>query len=362
MLRQFSSKRFAAMTSITLCVGLSFVVLNQGGAQPPSSPASETTPANASAGDTQPITPDQPAETPRIEQAFVGTNQCFTCHRPQANAWSETNHAQAHAHLPEKYRSDTACLKCHVTAFDEATGYVAGTEKDLLMVGCESCHGPGALHIDAAQRFLLATAADEATIEQEIRETIIKTPTDAVCVTCHTTQAHGSHPHYENTLPAPTPSGSISQSNRPSPVAAHMASATAHTRYIPGYSVKTCGSCHYDQYLEWRSEKHSVLAATLPAKHIADESCRTCHVDPGFPGSLAINQLDTARIGVACESCHGPALEHVRFNVRFIHAPPLGPRLEQAARDSIRTGRRVAACIQCHHGESHKQHPQIEQN
>jgi hypothetical protein len=362
MLRQFSSKQFAVITSITLCVGLDFIVSTRGDAQPPSTPAAETTPASDLPGDTQPATPGQPAQTPHIEQAFVGTNQCFTCHRAQANDWSETNHAQAHNHLPEKYRNDAACLKCHVTAFAKPTGYVAGTEKDLLMVGCESCHGPGALHIDAAQRFLLATAADEARIEQEIRETIVKTPTDAVCVTCHTTQAHGSHPHYEDTLPAQPPSGSISQSNRPTSATAHMASATAQTRYIPGYSVKTCGSCHYDQYLMWRTEKHSALAAALPAKHIADESCRACHVDAGFPGGLVSNQLDPARVGVACESCHGPALEHVRFNVRFIHAPTLGPKLEQAARDSIRRGRPASTCVQCHVGQSHKEHPQIERD
>jgi hypothetical protein len=362
MLHEFLSKRFGVITKVSLCLTLHLVLSAPADAQRPLSLPTESTTVSASSGDAPPALPNQSAETPHIEQAYVGTNQCFTCHRAQADSWSETNHAQAYAHLAEKYRNDAACLNCHVTAFDEASGYVTGTEKDLLMVGCESCHGPGALHIDAAQRFLLATGAEEAKIEQEIRNTVIKTPTDAVCITCHTKQAHGSHPPYDDTLPAPGADRGIRQSNRPSSVAARMTSAAVPTRYIPGYSVKTCGSCHYDHYLRWRTEKHSDLTAVLPGKYVADQNCRTCHVDAGFAGSFTAIQSHSSVIGVACESCHGPALEHVRFNVQFIHGPPLGPRLEQAARDSIRKEKPVTACVQCHLGESHKEHPQFEQN
>jgi hypothetical protein len=133
-------------------------------------------------------------------------------------------------------------------------------------------------------------------------------------------------------------------------------------RYVPGYSVKTCGSCHYDQYLQWRIEKHSALAASLPAKHANDQNCTKCHSNAGFVNSTVSTDVHHAQIGVACESCHGPALEHVRFNVRFIHGPPLGPRLEQAARESIRKGKSATACVQCHVGQSHKEHPQFEAN
>ena len=106
----------------------------------------------------------------------MGTNKCYICHRRQTDAWSETKHAHAVTNVPEKYRNDPACLKCHVTAFGKEGGYASGTDKDLLMVGCEACHGPGAQHIDAAQRFVLANPGEEAKIEKEMRSTIVKTP------------------------------------------------------------------------------------------------------------------------------------------------------------------------------------------
>ena len=362
MLRQSLSKRIAVVTAVALCFIVQSVLSAPGDLPQTSSASSDTAATSSATTDVpQPAALGQLTTAPSVEQAFVGTNQCFVCHRPQTNTWSETNHAHAFTHLPEKYRNDNDCLKCHVTGFGNPRGYVAGTDKDLLMVGCESCHGPGARHVDAAQRFVLASTPDEESrIEKEMRETVVKTPTDEVCIACHKTQAHGSHPPFEDTLPAPAAGSSADQSNRVSPVTRRFASTAPQTRYVPGYSVKTCGSCHYDQYRQWRSEKHSALAESLPAKYATDQDCRKCHIDSGFANSSIPTDLPHTQLGVSCESCHGPALEHIQFNVKFIHGPPLGPRLEQAARHSIQKGKPTAACSQCHVRHSHGEHPQFD--
>ena len=138
-----------------------------------------------------------PATAADGKPTYVGTNQCFTCHRPQTDTWSETKHAHALSTIPKKYQNDPGCLKCHATGFGQASGYVAGTEKDLSMVGCEACHGPGSLHIDAAKRFVLANLGEEAAIEKEMKQTIVKTPADAVCIGCHIMQAHQQHPAFD---------------------------------------------------------------------------------------------------------------------------------------------------------------------
>jgi hypothetical protein len=346
------------MSGVYLLAGLRHLALGE--LQPSSTADAASGTITATNDSTAPAAADQTPAAPRVEQAFVGTNQCFVCHRPQTNTWSETTHAQAFTHLPEKYRTNSACLECHVTGFGKPDGYLAGTDKDLLMVGCESCHGPGARHIDAAQRFVLAATPDEeAKVEKEMRETVVKTPTDAVCIACHNTQAHGTHPPFEDTLPAPTADSSPGHRSVVS-IANRRFVSSPQARYVPGYSVKTCGSCHYDQYLHWRSEKHSDLAEALPAKYSNDESCKKCHAEAGFASSSTPLDVHHAKVGVACESCHGPALEHVRFNVRYIHGPPLGPRLEEAARQTIRNGRPATACVQCHVGQSHKVHPQFD--
>jgi hypothetical protein len=303
--------------------------------------------------------PTQEVPTPTVEQSFVGTNQCFVCHRPQANAWSETTHAQAYSHLPERYQGDSSCLSCHVTG-PAAPGEVVLEEgKDLRMVGCESCHGPGAQHIDAAQRFVLATT-DDAQLEQQIRRTIVKTPGDDACLRCHTPQSHGAHPVFQD--PRLVPAEAAASTPRvDAQLPAPQAFGFNQTRYVSGYNVKTCGSCHYDQYLSWKHDKHSALGAMLPVRYVEDASCRSCHpAEAAPPTSIAEADALSTHIGVSCELCHGPAFEHVRFNVRFIHGPPLGMALEKTARESIRKGRPVATCLQCHMEQKHLPHPQFE--
>jgi hypothetical protein len=346
----------AALAAITIALPclVSTVIVSALGQQREASSQTPEKPQADAPAEVQPESNVAPEQTPAplTKQSYTGTNQCFICHRPQTDTWSESKHAQAFAHLPEHYRMDASCHKCHVTAFGQPEGFVAGTEKDLLMVGCESCHGPGALHIDAARRFVLAEPGEEAKIEKQMRETIVKTPTDSVCIKCHVTQAHGRHPAYKG---------------MPHDQLAHSAlrpTVGAPAWHYPGYSIKTCASCHYDRYKEWTHERHAALTANLPPKYRTDQTCATCHTKADGAGRTLAGDGDPHhnRIGAACESCHGDGLEHVKFNVRLISGPPLSPQLEQAARLSIRKGKPTATCIQCHVGESHKQHPEFEKS
>jgi hypothetical protein len=292
------------------------------------------------------------------QQTYVGTNKCFICHRRQTDAWSETKHAHAFTDVPEKYRIDPTCLKCHLTAFGKEGGYASGTDKDLLMVGCESCHGPGAQHIDAAQRFVLANPGEEAKIENEMRSTIVKTPPDAVCASCHTVQAHQTHPPYDGALPSQVANTSAVVCDPAMSVVPRWTSTASTVHSATRYSIKTCGGCHYDQYKQWGAEKHAALAKMLPNKYSNDPSCQHCHPNASSVVSSpnASDESHKNWIGIACESCHGPALEHVLFNKQFISGPPLGPKLEQAARNAIRNGKPASTCAQCHIRSGHKEH------
>lgn len=125
---------------------------------------------------------------------YVGMNKCRMCHMKQAKAWTETAHSKAWAGLvkadPKKAAemaaalkvelkdapsATEACIKCHVAGFHLAGGFPQADSTKAAAVSnvtCESCHGPGSLHVAAAM-------ADK-------KKTINKAVTAALCTQCHT--------------------------------------------------------------------------------------------------------------------------------------------------------------------------------
>ena len=305
---------------------------------------------------------EQPAVVPstKIEQAYIGTDRCFTCHREQAGKWSETKHAQAFENLPAKYRDDPSCLKCHLTAFGEQNGYDLGMSAEEALpfqsVGCESCHGPGALHEEAVWRWTRSQPADEEKLLKEMKDAILKTPPDSQCAACHQNQTHGSHPPYDG---QPIKSIAVHGSNWPT-----TSVAVNHPPTPDSYSVKTCASCHYEQYKTWRADKHGGLSEMLTPKYENDTKCLECHRNGEDTSQWHIPTTDSQailnQVGVGCESCHGAGLKHIMFNKQHISGPRLDPELEQAARQLIRDEKPAAACVQCHVRERHGEHMDFE--
>jgi hypothetical protein len=84
----------------------------------------------------------------------VGSSRCGACHPSQYARWASTRHAtamQTLEHAEAHTRAD--CYVCHVTATmppaNAATiALPASIPEPFRAVGCESCHGPGAAHVD----------------------------------------------------------------------------------------------------------------------------------------------------------------------------------------------------------------------
>ncbi len=110
--------------------------------------------------------------------AFVGNAACEDCHEEAFASWKGSKHSHAYATLEavgKNFHLD--CVKCHVTGSDKPGGVcridrVEG-RKD---VGCESCHGPGSLHVETPEK-----------------ENIARGNTAQTCVTCHDLE---NSPHF----------------------------------------------------------------------------------------------------------------------------------------------------------------------
>ena len=85
---------------------------------------------------------------PKGQASYVGTEACGDCHSDAVDFWKTTVHANAWKTLEERGQQfDYACIGCHVTGWDKPGGTnLAHTDK-LRDVQCETCHGPGSIHV-----------------------------------------------------------------------------------------------------------------------------------------------------------------------------------------------------------------------
>jgi hypothetical protein len=82
--------------------------------------------------------------------SFAGSETCVQCHAAAGEAWQKSGHSQAFKTLLHlKADADPNCIACHTIGFKTPSGYRRefGASK-LVDVGCESCHGPGSLHVE----------------------------------------------------------------------------------------------------------------------------------------------------------------------------------------------------------------------
>jgi hypothetical protein len=107
-----------------------------------------------------------------------------------------------------------------------------------------------------------------------------------------------------------------------------------------GYRIagnESCRSCHQADHQSWAASKHAHAWDTLVAKggYHVDSFCQQCHTTGfGLPGGFVSTKRSADRVGVGCESCHGPSEAHMKD-------PKV--RTPFAARDQ---------CVRCHDHEN----------
>ncbi len=101
------------------------------------------------------------------KDGFIGWRKCRGCHPAQTGKWQRSRHASAFLTLIEKDQQfNLNCLPCHVTGVDiKAPAAALTLPSDLQLVGCESCHGPGQLHIKNPTSSKTAPVTEEACLQ-----------------------------------------------------------------------------------------------------------------------------------------------------------------------------------------------------
>lgn len=108
---------------------------------------------------------------------YVGSQNCATCHEELYNRWKNADHGQAFAALKKAGKQDDPnCLRCHTVGYGEASGYISHVgDESFENVGCESCHGPGAKHVESKKKSDIRGLGDDCpfcVVEQ-------------ICLSCH---------------------------------------------------------------------------------------------------------------------------------------------------------------------------------
>jgi hypothetical protein len=85
----------------------------------------------------------------RAPAEYVGSARCVACHAEAGTVWEKSGHSHAFATLQARDADgDPKCIACHTIGFGSASGYQRSLgARYLVDVGCESCHGPGSLHV-----------------------------------------------------------------------------------------------------------------------------------------------------------------------------------------------------------------------
>lgn len=188
------------------------------------------------------------------------------------------------------------CAGCHTTGFD-----VAKMSFAEISVGCESCHGPGSVHVDKAK----SLKADVKPVSDEIyalRGTIVKTVDSQVCAQCHNkgTSADKKHGYPVGYVVG----GPLDETMF---IPAKPTGKEDDPFFYPDGKEKAYGM----QYAAWKGSVHGSKALKdIQSSDHGSDVCMGCHStdfahqDPTFAQDKVT--MKNAKFDITCVQCHSP--------------------------------------------------------
>ena len=113
-----------------------------------------------------------PPSPKKGEPGYVGMEECSMCHQAQVDFWKTTVHAKAWPTLVDLGKDKSLdCVYCHVTGWEQPGGSNLAFNESLRDVQCETCHGPGSLHVAANGKEKVKSVRREPQVD--------------ICMRCH---------------------------------------------------------------------------------------------------------------------------------------------------------------------------------
>jgi hypothetical protein len=124
------------------------------------------------------------AEEPKDKATYIGTDECKKCHMKEHMTYKKTGmFKDSWPHIAEAADKDK-CYACHTTGYGKPGGFVSPEKTPNLQgVGCESCHGAGSAHAEAARTAEKDKKLDDAEVKKSIHALIDRHSTR--CAECH---------------------------------------------------------------------------------------------------------------------------------------------------------------------------------
>lgn len=235
----------------------------------------------------------------------VGLNLCASCHAAQTDAWEATRHANLNTR--PSYTTTAFCAGCHDKNGDSQQFAVP-----RMVVGCESCHGPGSLHVERGGVGPIMAAAYSAGVISGTTSTLAVSGQLLTCMGCHqlldvndpaslTTPTTAMHSQVSGSVRVITDTH-FGTPNSWGASGNNSTSLYAITGYALEYaSEKVCTNCHNPHGVnninqEWAASAHAARYSLGkdPQGYFSDawshynwsesnrRTCQRCHTTSGF--------------------------------------------------------------------------------
>ena len=240
--------------------------------------------------------------------------------------------AHCFAAEPNRYVGNAACKDCHQNEFRLFSGNAHSRSAGSENTGCESCHGPGEAHVNAAggkSTIVAFTAlspakAAEACLRCHQNEparanvrTSAHTLNGVACLSCHSIHSAATA---KDLLAAPQTK------------LCYQCHADVRSQFDMPFKhrvnegVMTCSDCHNPHGTfapTWGAITRTRMVEQAPAN---EEACLKCHADKRGPFAY---EHPSVRVE-GCEMCHAP---HGSPNSRLLRRPVV-----------------FTMCLECHNG------------